>query len=408
MHYTGTEKVVLNLASMMQKQGHKVKVICYSFYEDSFYDEKIGCFLIKRLTYENISILALKHIKKYAPLNIDFSLHDKELSQIAEQLILSEKPDIIHVMHLMRVHELLYAANRLNIPYIITLTDFWLICPNYTLVNSKGDLCGGPNSGSVCKRNCWEFKPKRIIERLNTAREVLQNAQMVTAPSKFLASIMRNQFPQLEIQVINHGLNYTYLKKCNKSYHKGDKIVFCYAGSLNYHKGVHVIIKAFSKIKDPQASLKIYGSGDKSYTKQLKNSVRDGRIEFCGVYNEKEIADIFGEIDIMIISSLWYETYSLIMHEALTSFIPVAASNVGVMNEKIIDNYNGFTFKIGDPNHLNGVMRRIIDNPEMLNTIKQNIKDTFIPTIEQEAYTYEKIYQDIVQNVIFKQKLGAK
>jgi hypothetical protein len=43
--YTGTEKFILNLASMMQKAGNKVKVVTYSFYEDSIYDQARGAIL---------------------------------------------------------------------------------------------------------------------------------------------------------------------------------------------------------------------------------------------------------------------------------------------------------------------------------------------------------------------------
>jgi hypothetical protein len=52
--YTGTEKFVLNLSGMVQKAGNRVKVITYSFYEDSFYDQRRGEILCKDFLYKGI------------------------------------------------------------------------------------------------------------------------------------------------------------------------------------------------------------------------------------------------------------------------------------------------------------------------------------------------------------------
>ena len=61
MHYTGTEKFILNIAKMMQKAGHKIKVVTYSFYDDEFYDQTIGRLLMKEFTYKGVPVIALKH-----------------------------------------------------------------------------------------------------------------------------------------------------------------------------------------------------------------------------------------------------------------------------------------------------------------------------------------------------------
>jgi len=390
MHYTGTEKVILNMSMMMQKLGNQVKVITYSFYDDSFYDKSIGNILLKEFSYKGIPILALKH--KKIPDDINVNLENDQLSIIAEEIIRQENPDIIHVGHLMRTYELIRAAKMLKIPYIITLTDFWLICPKIILVNSIGNLCGGPEGGNVCENDCSELGKKFNMHRLKIAEEILINSKAVIAPSKFLASIFMDEFLNMDIKVINHGLKHNKLNKNNKVYKKEDKIIFCYAGSLNYHKGVHIVIEAFKKIKGNNAALKIYGSGDSEYTDKLKNAACDNRIEFCGVYSEDQVAEIFSNTDVIVVSSLWYETYSLILHEALASNIPVIASNVGVMKEKIVDNFNGLTFRIGDAEHLEELFQNLVCNPEIINSWKDNIKNIYIPSIEQEAYEYKKLY----------------
>jgi glycosyltransferase involved in cell wall biosynthesis len=98
----------------------------------------------------------------------------------------------------------------------------------------------------------------------------------------------------------------------------------------------------------------------------------------------------------MVIPSIWHETYSLVLHEALACNMPVIASSAGGMAEKIQDGVNGFAFKIGDVNRLAQIMSNIVENPEIINSLKENIRKLYIPCIEQEAFQYERLYSEKV------------
>ena len=391
--YTGTEKFILNLASMMQKAGNKVKVVTYSFYEDSFYDQARGAILWKNFVYQGLPVLALKH--KQIPLELNHTLGGTGLSEMARDLIRREKPDIVHVGHPMRVSALVYAMAALRKPYIITLTDFFLACPKVILVTSGKTLCNGPEEGKACRHLCPELKVDYVTKRLQDAKELLSHAKLVVAPSRFLAEVFRREFPGLEVKVINHGLNFSRLTKNEKSYTNHAPVIFCYAGSLNPHKGIHILIEAFRKISCSNALLKIYGSGP--YAKELMAMARgDGRIEFCGVYSEQKTGEILSAVDVVVVPSLWYENYPLVLHEALACNVPVVATDVGGMAEKIQNGMNGFVFRLGDAQHLQAVLQKIVDDPTVLNPLKHNINRMMIPGIEEEAYTYGRAYELVV------------
>src|SRR5262245_57093713 len=142
---TGTEKIVLNLAKMMQQCGHRVKVFTYSFSPPKFYEHRLGGIAIKEFVYESVPVLAFKY--RMTTDDIHFSFENHELSKVAGDLIRRERPEVVHAGHLMRVGELLKSARQLGIPYVITLTDFFMMCPKYTLIRSNGSLCFGPESG---------------------------------------------------------------------------------------------------------------------------------------------------------------------------------------------------------------------------------------------------------------------
>lgn len=394
-YYTGTEKFVLNIAATVQKTGNSVKVITYSFYEDSFYNISKGNILLKEFTYRGVPVTAFRH--RRIPEDIHTALVNGDVTEIANEIIVNEKIDIVHVGHPMRVAELINSSKYLGIPYIITLTDFWLICPKYILLTSRGNLCTGPERGNACHDLCPEFPKDLIKRRLNIAEVILFNSKKVISPSNFVGSIFKKEFGNLDMKVINHGISYSKIKKNRRVYKKGDKLIFCYAGSLNRHKGVNILLDAFKNIESKDVVLKIYGSGpDELYVNKLKDTAKEyKRIEFCGVFSEEQVGDILSKVDVVIVPSLWYENYPLILHEALACNVPVIVSNVGGMAEKIIDGLNGYTFRIGDSNHLKSVLELVINNPQMLNELKSNIKNSMIPTVEQEAYAYYRIYKNI-------------
>jgi glycosyltransferase involved in cell wall biosynthesis len=391
MHYTGTEQVVFNIASMMRKMGHNVKVITYSFYEESFYDSREGEILSRSFSYKGIDVLALRHRK--IPAELDIHLRDNALAGISESIISRERPDIVHVGHSMRISELIFASKKLGIPYMFTLTDFWLICPRFTLINSHGDLCAGPEDCSACRANCPELSAGATCERLAEAKHLLGGASTLTAPSGFLAGIFNNELPSLDIKVIRHGLRHAFLKKNRRQYLKDDIVTLGYCGSLNVHKGVHIAIEAVRRTKSDRLRLVIYGSGDPVYTARLQTMAQgDPRIEFCGIFTDSQAADVFSMIDVVVIPSLWFETYVLTIREAFLCSIPVIASNVGVMSEAVSDGINGFTFRIGDPEHLREVIEKILSDTTILNSLKAGVGQDFIPTVEQEACAYNSIY----------------
>ena len=396
-YFTGTEKFILKMSSMMQKAGHSVRVITYSFQEESLFDKSVSDIIYREYAYKGVPVIAMRHKETHKYLHL--ILGNTGMASMVEYFTSIEKPDIVHVGHPMRINEFITAYKSMGVPYIITLTDFWLICPRVNLVNLRDDLCAGPEGAKTCKNLCPDLPYHLVVERLGIARGILEGAQKVISPSKFLADIFKKELENIDITVINHGMSNGEIKQNNRKYEKGDKLIFCYAGTLDLHKGIHILIDAFKKVKTHNAILKIYGSGyNPEFVNKLYDMAKnDKRIEFCNVFPEGNFGDVFSNVDVVIVPSKWYENYPLILHEALVCNVPVIASNVGGMAEKIKDGVNGFTFQIGDAHNLRKVIEKVAADAEILNDLKKNIKSFLIPTVEQEAHAYNRIYTSIKQ-----------
>lgn len=390
---TGTEKFVFSLSSMMQKAGHYVKVLTYSFYDNELYSDAIGNLLLKEYTYKGIPVIAIKQ-------KFDVPTIVEDFNELAN-LILNDSYDLVHVGHSMRLMPLLRLIMKKGVPYIITCTDSWLICPKIVLVNSGGEICIGPTGGSVCLEGCPEIFNKTIKDRLSLAKDVITNSKHAIFPSKFLASIFEKEYPGINTKVIPHGIKCSNMLENNQTYSKESIFTFGYAGTLTHHKGVHIVLDAFKKLQSKKVKLEVYGDcyGNISYLNNLKKLAKnDRRIEFKGVYDENSVGKIFKGIDVLIIPSLCYESYSYVLHEALACKVLVVVSNLGGLAEKISDGVNGYTFEVGDSNSLCNKLTLILDSPEEVNRIKKSMNWHMPSLIEEEAYIYERLYESCKAN----------
>ncbi|NLH94259.1 MAG: glycosyltransferase family 4 protein [Candidatus Cloacimonetes bacterium] len=396
-YQSGTEKFVFNSAYMAQKNGNKVKVVTYSFYDNSFYSNESEGILSQEFNYKGIPVIAIKQIKP--PHDLHYSMDDELLYAIGKKILLTEAPDIIHVGHAMRMHAFIKAAIDMHIPYIMTLTDFFLLCPKVNLAPNMKSLCSGPDKGTACQLLCPEFSEAYITKRLVTAKLLLAHAKAIISPSQFLAKIFIQEFDKLKIDIINHGISYKSLRKNRRFYTNETPIVFGYAGYLSFHKGVHILLKAFTSIKDENIKLFVYGPMLEPYINQLQHIANnDKRIIFKGPYSSDNIGEVFTNIDVLITPSICYESYQMVLHEGLASDVPIIASDLGAMSDKIKNNFNGFKFAAGDHEELQEKIEMIINNRTQLNILKENIiSKMIIPTIEQEAYNYYRLYTKIVK-----------
>jgi glycosyltransferase involved in cell wall biosynthesis len=397
--HSGTEKFLFNLASAAQRDGHFAQIVTYTLLEQQSGFQSWNTLYRRDYVYRSIPVISVRH--KTFPDDVHISCRNPDIYNFAVELLKEKSCDLLHIAHPMRLVSFAEAAVDLKIPYIFTLTDFWMMCPKTLLQTSSGSLCAGPEVGRACGELCPELDKDFIRQRLDLNEKILSEAAAVVSPSRFLAAMFKKQFPGLEISIIPHGMDFRYLQTNPRQYFNQDDVVFAYCGTLSPHKGIHLLIQAFLNLNAENGKLKLYGSGshDKDYFNHLlKIAEKDSRVEFCGVFENNKIGHILSAVDVIVLPSLCYESYSLALHEALACGIPVIASNIGGLAEKVTDSVNGYTFQFGDEKDLTHKMKRILENPEILNSLKQNVSDTIPPTVEEEAYLYNRLYTQVLKD----------
>jgi len=396
-HYTGTERLVLNLCKQMQRMGHYVKVLTYGITDSEGFSQDSD-FLIKEYVFQGVPVVAIKH--KKIPEDLSFSIFDSKMVEILKKRILSKETfDIIHVCHSMRVGSIIKAADHKKIPIVLTLTDFWLMCPKGIAVTKNDELCHTSENGLKCINECYgDVWKDRIIQRNIESRELFQTVDCVVSATNFLKQMFEMNSFSTKIKLIRFGKDYSNVRPNLRQYSNDSEITLGFLSTLLAHKGPHVLLEAFNKANKDNIRLKIYGHhfNQTEYYNMLKKLAKNSdKIEFLGEYKYEEMADILDGIDALVVPSVWWENSPLILLRALAHNVPAIVSNLGGMTEVIKDGENGFSFEAGNAESLAEVIRKLGDNPTILNEIKSKIKHP--PRIEEEAFEYEKLYLSLIK-----------
>ena len=380
----GTERFTLNIAKEALARGNTPKVLVLDANNPkSLYTERCGDILYRRYTYDGIECIGYRYEK--APLGLYYKRitdDDPALREFARHIIKTEGIDIIHATYPQPFVPMLKEAKEIGIPYVVTCTDFAMICHYSTMVDDNGDFCGGCESGERCKKICKSYGIPDARARLDSAREALLGAQTVTVPSVFVARVLSKELPGVRFIPVNHGISEAF----TKPYRPRRVKKFVYAGTISRLKGIHLLVAAFARLRDPELTLDIYGSGDSKYLEDLKRCA-DRRISFHDAVPGEMMPEIYAGHDCVVIPSMWYETYNFVLREAAESGALVIASDIGAMSEAVRVGKNGYLFRAADADDLYEKMKLAIEfDPE-------NYERVSYPKLSDEGDIYDRIYR---------------
>ncbi|MBM4147090.1 MAG: glycosyltransferase [Nitrospira sp.] len=392
--FGGTERYVLNMAKQMQRMGNNVKVFTYGVADPPDAFSKQNAILHRTYVFEGIPVICIRH--KEIPPDQGYRISDDMLEDVAA-ILKTEKPDVIHVAHPMRLSAVISAAKMIGIPVVLTITDFWLLCVRGRFFKPDYSLCNSPEDGQKCKLQC--YVDDSIFERNNKAKQLFESVDMRIAPSRFLIEIFKANKWDNPIQHINHGVDYKYVAPSQRVKRPGEPIIFSYMGVVSRFKGIDLLIDSFKKVKSSNIRLHIYGNcvGDDGTIDLLREAeTEDIRIRSMGQFNHDELPGILNQVDIVITPSTTLESYGLVVIESLAYSVPVIASNiVGSAYEFIQNGMNGMIFSINNPEELVENIKKISEQPYVIDMMKSNI--TPPPRLEEEVFIVQKIYKSLVQ-----------
>jgi glycosyltransferase involved in cell wall biosynthesis len=298
------------------------------------------------------------------------------------------EPDLVHVQHLRGLPAGIVSwARQMGSPVLISLRDFWFVCPNAQLLtNTSQELCGTPGVARYCaacglaRLGLSAFVPLApVLAPLLAARNrlllrAMSSAAGLLAFSRFVQEWYAGQgVPRETLHHVRRGVpRPARLPSRRRS---GNGVRYVYAGGLSWQKGVHILVGAFNELPGA-AELVIAGDEAQypSYVRSLKERARHPGIHFSGRLHREQVWQTLVDADAVLVPSLWFETFSMLTHEAFAAGVPVVASAHGALEEAVRHDVDGLLVPPGDVAAWRESLQRLIDDPDLLRRLRSNVR----------------------------------
>jgi glycosyltransferase involved in cell wall biosynthesis len=380
----GAEVSVKKVSEELVKKGHEVIVITTPFSENDV--EIING--VKIYQVKPLNLYEIYHHPNQSmllkPLWHIIDLWNPYDERIIKNILKTENPDVVHIHNFKGLSLSSFApAKSLKIPLVFTAHDYSLVCMRANLLNSSGEICKNPSA--LC----------RIYNQIQ--KHLAKNkVDLLISPSQFVINKLKSNglFKDVKSKKIPLGIELKNSEKYEKDY---SQINILYVGNLGEHKGVHILLKAFTKIENRNIRLDIVGKG--LCSGKLKSmSENDNRIKFHDFLEGEELIKMYEQANLTVVPSIWYDNSPMVIYESFSCRTPVIGSKIGGIPELIDDGFNGYLFEAGKVNELQQLLENLIDSPETLKKLEQGTYESVQRyTMDQHIKQLEKEYQKLAK-----------
>ena len=390
----GTEVYCLSLGDLLQKNGHEV--IYFSMQDERNINSSQSDYFVSNIDFsQKRSILnSIKSIPRV--------IWSQEAVESIDKLITNEKPDIVHLHNIYRhiTPSIIPVIKRHKIPIVMTLHDYFAICPNYQLF-SQGKICEqyGPNQYYKLLTTC---RIKDSFSRSMLAmfegyyyqyKKVWDKIDLFLAPSRFIREkFIEFGYPEEKMVHLPLFLEESFINQSENMSGKGG--YFLFAGRLSSEKGLNFLIEFFKE--NPKYKLKIAGSGpDEQILIETANN--NNNIDLLGYQERGSLQKLITEARAIIIPSIWYENAPYSVMEPMALGKVVIGSKIGGIPELVEERKTGLLFEPNSKEQLLEKIQFCVEEEKEIEKMGQNARAKMIQDFSNEKHYRKlmKIYQNL-------------
>jgi glycosyltransferase involved in cell wall biosynthesis len=403
----GTETYTHNLARALAKD-HEVFV----FYRD----DGNGCAF--REEWEEREGFRAWHMERAfdteqaSPIALFFdTFFNRDVEASFKRFLTEVQADIVHFQHLMLLsYRLIAQTKRLGLPCLLTLHDYWFLCANSQLIRPNAQICQRKPLSLNCARcatvrinKLWLRPLFPIIALVFKIRDALVQraalkADLLISPSQFLSKqYVTAGFPTDRLRQLENGIDVERIQAFSRKPLVGDRIRITYLGSLAWQKGIHTLIQATNQLPPDRVHLRIIGNPNTfpDYASSLQRMANPALVSFEGQLPNNLVGQALVETDVLAVPSLWYENSPVVIQEAFAARVPVIASNLGALSEKVHHEVNGLLAPPGDIDAWRKTLERLVQEPDLLEQFRRRIPP--VMTAREHVHQLGAIYRKLAQ-----------
>lgn len=344
----------LNLEELLHRQGHETAVFAMQYPENL--PSGWSRYWPAEVDFGGGAGAKVKALKR--------TLGMGDVKSKFQALLRDFKPDVVHLnnIHSYLSPVLAVMARKAGAKVVWTLHDYKLLCPSYSCLDPRGEVCERCFQGKLpvltqrCMKGSLAASAVALLEAIRWSRRgVEKSVDMFVCPSEFMSGKMRQGGWDADklttlCNFIAPEMIDAY-RNAPASETRDD--YYCYVGRLSKEKGVETLMATASKLP---YKLKVAGGGPLSDELKAKYA-SCGNIEFLGHLNGGQVRELLGNARFSVIPSEWYENNPLGVIESLCAGTPVVGAEIGGIPE-LVEGGNGVTFESGNSESLANAIRR--------------------------------------------------
>jgi glycosyltransferase involved in cell wall biosynthesis len=278
---------------------------------------------------------------------------NREVYGELRSLIRRELPEVIHFHNTFPIVSpaAYYAARAEGVPVVQTLHNYRLLCPN-ALFFRDGHVCEDclgksvpwPGVTHACYRGS-RLATGAVTAMLTVHRALRTWTEMVDVYVA-LTDFAREKFIEggLPAGKIEVKPNFVH---ADPGVGKGGGEYALFVGRLSQEKGIDTLLAAWEQLGD-QVHLKIVGDGPLA-ARVVEATKRFRGVEWLGSQPKDRVLTLMKDARILLIPSVWYEGFPMVIAEAYAVGLPVVASDLGSMSSLVDPGRTGLHVRPGDP-----------------------------------------------------------
>ena len=210
-----------------------------------------------------------------------------------------------------------------------------------------------------------------------------------------------------DLNLFNNQIKIKYILKYEEQYYvdqndqsiniqkkEKNKLHVGFIGGLSYEKGCD---KAYELISHSNLDINWYIFG---HIEDIRLRILKRKNLFkVGQYKREDISLLLREyqIDILCILPIWPETFCYTLTESIKNNIPVIATDIGAVGERMKENQCGWLVSVENTFiETTNILEKILNNRNILEEVKEHIKEIYLENLTDMCSDYINLYDELV------------
>ncbi|MCP4405722.1 MAG: glycosyltransferase family 4 protein [bacterium] len=383
------------LCNELAARGHTIDVVhCRDAYEIL---EKRGPKGVYP-NHENIRVYSLKSpVGFLSPLLTQQTGYALFKRKKIQALIAENSYDVIHYQNISLIG--LDAFTFGDAIKLYQVHEFWLVCPMHVLWKYNREIC--------VKRNCFrcQIQGKRPVQwwrYTKLMQRALSHIDRFLSPSRFAIDthhefgldLPMTHLPNFLPRSLNHS------QPSQEPPIRHERPYFLFVGRLEKIKGLQHVIPVFRRYS--HADLLVAGDG--AYAAALQNLAQNiPNVKFLGRVSYQQLQGLYRNACAVIVSSICYEIFPLILPEAFAERTPVIVNNAGSLPEIVRQSGGGFIYNA--PEELFAYLEKFRLSPRLRDELGNKGYQAYLKYWTEAAHI-DRYYQ-LIKEIAERKKINT-